>query len=436
MISVLEKVRTIVQSPTIKNGAIFTFFAFCNSGIGFILLLVLANYIEPGEYGTLNLFNTFIQLFTIFICLGTTGYVSVSFFKKSRNELKQIIGSVLLIATGVLFFFLILLSVFSGWFEKVIGLDVEFQWIALLVCYCQVYNTINLDIWRLEEKPISYGIYSLSFALLNFALTLLLVISYNQGWLGRLYSQTIVAIIYFLISIVFLITRGYISFKIPSKQSFKESLNFGLPLVPHQASGWLKQGADRYIINYFLSVSAVGLYSFALNFANIITIIGTAFNATNSVFIYKNLAGGYIQQKKKLRKQEKVVTILFAVITVLVAVCCYIGIPLFLPKYSGSSQYVFPLCLSALFGCYYMVYVNYLFFYGKTKGLMFITFGASILHVVISFGLTRYGAIFTSYTIMFTQFITFVAVYLYSRRVLVQQEQIELKKNSLDDNYE
>ena len=421
-------IKRLWSSPTVKNGAIFTFFAFCNNGIGFVLLLILANYIDPDEYGTLNLFNTFIQLFTIFICLGTTGYVAVSFFKKNREELKQVIGSVLLIATGVLFFFLILLTLFSGWFEKVIGLDVKYQWIALLVCYCQVYNTINLDIWRLEEKPVSYGIYSLSFALLNFVLTLLLVISFHQGWLGRLYSQTIVAIVYFIISILFLFTRGYVSLKKPGRQFFKESLDFGLPLVPHQASGWLKQGADRYIINYFLSVSTVGLYSFALNFSNIITIIGTAFNATNSVYIYKNLADGYVRQKTRLRKQEHIVMLIFAAITIFVALCCYIGIPLALPKYAASSQYILPLCLSALFGCYYMVFVNYLFFYGKTKGLMVITFSASLLHVIISFCVTRFGALFTAYTIAFTQFITFSSVYFYSMSILKKQEQLEYQE--------
>ena len=146
------------------------------------------------------------------------------------------------------------------------------------------------------------------------------------------------------------------------------------------------------------------------------------------MYIYKNLADGYVRQKTRLRKQEHIVMLIFAAITIFVALCCYIGIPLALPKYAASSQYILPLCLSALFGCYYMVFVNYLFFYGKTKGLMVITFSASLLHVIISFCVTRFGALFTAYTIAFTQFITFAAVYFYSMSILKKQEQLEYQE--------
>lgn len=84
-----------------------------------------------------------------------------------------------------------------------VGLSVEYQWLALLICYLQVFSSINLDIWRLEEKPVSYGLYSVSTVLLNFILTLVLVISFQQGWLGRLYAQVGVGIVFFFISIIF-----------------------------------------------------------------------------------------------------------------------------------------------------------------------------------------------------------------------------------------
>lgn len=49
---------------------------------------------------------------------------------------------------------------------------------------------------------------------------------------------------------------------------------WGIPLIPHLATSWIKQGGDRYIINYYYTLAEVGIFSFALNLSNIIDMIG------------------------------------------------------------------------------------------------------------------------------------------------------------------
>ena len=101
----------------------------------------------------------------------------------------------------------------------------------------------------------------------------------------------------FFVSIYFLIRRGYLQRLIPNKETVKSALAFGIPLIPHSASAWIRQGLDRYVINYFYMATQVGIYSFAYNFANIIQIIGLAFNATNSYIYIRTCQyrGRYIQ---------------------------------------------------------------------------------------------------------------------------------------------
>ena len=91
----------INRNTTLRHGVLFTVFSFLNSGVGFLLLLILANYIEADDYGQLNLFNITVQLLTFIISLSTAGYLSVCFFKKTREEFKLIINSVLLISSYV-----------------------------------------------------------------------------------------------------------------------------------------------------------------------------------------------------------------------------------------------------------------------------------------------------------------------------------------------
>ena len=188
-------------------------------------------------------------------------------------------------------------------------------------------------------------------------------------------------------------------------------------MIPHSASAWIRQGLDRYVINYFYMATQVGIYSFAYNFANIIQIIGLAFNATNSVYIYKNLANIEADTSRRLLKQTKVMTLFFAIITLCVYVGTSIFIPIFVPKYTDAISYLFPLCVGAFFQCVYYLFVNYLFYYKKTKKLMYITFSMSLFHVLLSVLLTRYSMMYTAYVTMIVNMMIVLGVFLYSRRV-------------------
>jgi O-antigen/teichoic acid export membrane protein len=412
----------LLKNTTLQRGVLFAFFAFCNNGISFVLLLILAKYIPPDGYGQLNLFNTFTQLYGYIVCLSTVGYLEVAFFKKSSAEFRVFIIAVVIIASTVLAVSSLLLLLFSSTSSRIIGLDVRYQWIALLICFFQVFNSINLEIWRLEEKPIKYGIYSVSIALLNFVLSLVLVVSLDSGWEGRLYAQFIVYIVFFFVSLLFLYFIKYLVLVLPRLSVYKELLNFGLPLLPHQIAYWMRQGLDRFVINYFHSVSYVGLYGFAFNFGNILTIIGGAFNASISVTIYKKLAQGYNNNKDSLRKLTITMLIVYFLLFLFIFFGSLLFIPMAMPNYKESIPYLLPLCLTALFLCYYMLYVNYLFYYSKTKSLMYITTSLSIVQFALSFTFTRFGVLWAAYISAFISFCIFALVFIKSKRVLKEVE--------------
>ena len=412
-----ESIKKIGANKTANQAMIFSFFSFLNSGINFFLLIIIAGFISPEEYGYLNLFNISVTLFGFFICLNTTGIISLAYFQGSRQDMNRCISAVFSLT---LFCFLLLGGIILLLGDEIgiaTGITPLYQCIALCVCFFQVFTTVNLDIWRLEEKPVAYGTYSSSLAILNFVLTILFVVTCHYDWQGRVYAQASVGFLFFIISIFFLIKRGYLTFVKPLRKDYKEALSFGVPLIPHSASFWIRQGLDRIFINGSHSVSVVGLFSFSLNFANIIQIIGTAFNAANSVFIYKNLAKNSEDTRRVLRKQTKLMIVLFVLVTVVVCVGASVFIPLFLPEYSGSVTYLLFQCLGAMFQCIYLLFVNYLFYYKKTKNLMYITFSISVLHALLSYWLTRYSVLYTAGIGALTNFLIMAGVYGYSRRV-------------------
>ena len=60
-------------------------------------------------------------------------------------------------------------------------------------------------------------------------------------------------------------------------------LLWGIPLIPHLATSFVRQGCDRFIINNYYTIEDVGIFSLALNLSNVIAIFGSGFNQSNSI---------------------------------------------------------------------------------------------------------------------------------------------------------
>lgn len=413
----IDKIKILKNSTTVRNGVLFSFFSFLNSGINFFLLFVLAGLISQEGYGKLNLFNTCITLITPIISLSTLGYVGISYFQNDNNTFINTIKSVCCVSI-VVFLFLAGISccMYSFW-ERWIGLKFVYVLYVLLICFIQIFTLLNLEIWRIKEKIIAYGIYSILLSLFNFFLTLIFVIFYQYGWLGRIYALMSGTILFGTGSFYLLWRYRYLNMQCFSWANITEILKFGLPLIPHQLSFWLRQGLDRFIINYYFASGAVGVFSFAYNFANIIMILGTAFNATNSIFIYKNVSSLEEIVRRRLRVQTKWMIGFFAVISILIILGAYFFTPMIFPQYSASVIYVIPLCISAFFHCVYLLFVNYLFYFRKTRVLMNITILCSIIHACLSLAFTRYDILITAYISLISNFLICIAVVLYSQKV-------------------
>ena len=240
---------------------------------------------------------------------------------------------------------------------------------------------------------VSFGIYNCSNAVLNFVLSLILVIMFGQSWMGRVNASVVCTVLLGLLSFFFFFQRDLIRVSIPWK-NYRDALAWGLPMMPHVATGWLRQGLDRYIINYFYGVYEVGVFSFAMNLANIIIMIGTAFNSTNSVTLYQVLSDKGLtneQKRYKLNRQTRIIFIIYLTATIAVLISMTLLTYLALPKYRESVPYMWVLAINGLGNCIYFLYCNYMFYYSKTKKLMYITFSTSLIHVGLSFALTRYS---------------------------------------------
>lgn len=414
-----QRINSLAHNKTIRNGGFFSILSFLNRGINFVLLTILARYINPADYGELSLFNTVVMFLGYFVGLSTAGYMGVSYFKESKEQFKKDFSAICLITFATTSIILIFFLLSSQWLSGIFKITVDFLFFGLLISFANVFVGLNLDYLRVQERLTWYGILSCSFAILNFIFALYLVIVENCNWKGQVYAQLACNVVYGIIALACFIKYEVLC--IPKLWSiYKNIIIWGLPIIPHLAAGWIKQGLDKYIIEGTQTLADVGIFSFAMTLSGVIIMIGLAFNQTNSVNLYQTLSSEGSKEAKlgSLRRKEKYFSVLYLVLTGIIVICGSILIPIIMPMYSGCVPYFILLSIYGFFQCIYFLYTNYLFYYDHTKQLMYITFGSSIFHFLLSFWLTRFSLYLTCLIYIVSIAVVVLLVFLQSRKVI------------------
>ena len=408
------------DNKTLVNGSLFSIYSFIGKGVSFLILILLANYISPDEYGYLNLFTTVINFVTIFMALSTNGYVPISFFKKSKDEFKGDFTSIYIIGLATFFFFVFVVLIGGGWISSVLQLSSKLLIFAVTISFFYFSFLLQQDVLRVKERIKEFGVYNISNALLNLALTFFFIISLQQGWIGRVNAQLICTIVFGIVSIIYFYHHNL--FKIHfSKEKYKTIIAWGLPMIPHHATGWLRQGLDRYIINYYHTIYDVGIFSFAINISNVIDMIGMAFNSTNSVTLFQTLSNKELSDKTKLdilSRQTRNIGRIYAVAAVVVVIMVTPFTYFVIPQYREAIPYIWIISFCSSLKCVYFLYCNYLFYYNKTKNLMYITFGTSLFHVLLSLVFTKFSLYLTAIIYVIVQFVITSLVYAQSKKLV------------------
>ena len=125
-----------------------------------------------------------------------------------------------------------------------------------------------------------------------------------------------------------------------------------------------------------------------------------------------------IDKKIKINGIIKNNILIYVVLTVFIIGGMDLLVPFLLPKYTGSLVYFNILGMYGLLQCLYFIYSNFLFFYNKTKEIMYITFCSSLFHLSLSLLLTRYSLLFTCVVYAVSQFVIIYVLRRYAIKIL------------------
>lgn len=240
----------------------------------FILLPIYAYYISTSEFGNYDLINSLANLFAPILFISI--WDSILRFILSDNEKKN---KQVVLSTAIIFsitIFIIITAVMCVYFYI---WDVDY---FILSLYFILTSYAFLSIWQYSARALKenkvYVIASSVSAIINFILSIVMLIALRMGITSMIFATTCGSIAGLLIIESKINVLKQIKFKYFDKVVLVELLKYSWPLVINALASWGITSACRIIISLNLGVDSNGLYAYANKFNQLIMIFGQIFS--------------------------------------------------------------------------------------------------------------------------------------------------------------
>lgn len=245
--------------------------------INLILLAFYTNWLSPDEYGKTTLIITYSTI--IFWVVSCSIFDSVFVFPKEQPEEKKkeyftsalLFGVVSILLCAVVSSVIYSIGTNAGWK----GFIFENIWSIFGIMALMYVQTLVQEFVRAIDKLLIYGITGIIQAGVITVFSFLLIPRYGvKGYVFAYAAGYMIAALY---SLVF--SRAYFFFDLrcATIKSTVEMLRYSLPLVPNGIMAFFLGSASLPVLEHFIGLTAVGLYSMAYKMGGTINTIGSIF---------------------------------------------------------------------------------------------------------------------------------------------------------------
>ncbi|MCB0742529.1 MAG: oligosaccharide flippase family protein [Ignavibacteriae bacterium] len=369
----------------LKNFMGFSSAGVLPAAINLLLIPIYATKLNLSEFGIIGLTSTIISFCSIFINL-QVGAIIVRFFHEINGyQQKLFISSIIYSGLGISFISLsFILSFFvninNPWYPVIYNPLLLFLLVGLII-----FNSLTLIIERVLiaqqkggahfKRTLFASIINIIFVLLLFNYTSLKIEVYFIATLAGSILSVILGLVQIRHLLILRLDFKYIS----------NAVKYGIPLIPHSLGGYLFMNSEIWIIQSYLGLEALGVYTIALRMIIPAKII---VNSYNKVFQgrYNELQ---IKNPDKGRHYAKSSSSLWLN-----------GILIFIVLYGLSIDYIYTLVFPQnmqkgiliskilLFGYYfrglYCFTSTPLFYNYRTNVIPFVTLSAGIANIILN----------------------------------------------------
>lgn len=355
-----------------------------NAAVPFLILPILTRYLEPSEYGQVAMFQTLIAALAAFTGLNAVGAANRKFFDDTRSEdMPDYIGACL----QILFFssvaVFLLLFLFKTALSNALGIPKLWVLMAALVSASLFIVRLRLGQWQVRKAPLKYGLMQVSMSLLNGGLSLVLVVVFLMGPIGRMMGETVAPVVTCAAALYLLRKDGLIRMNWRPKFLI-DALRFGVPLIPHVGGIFLLSVIDRFFVNKHLGLDSAGVYMVAVQISLVMAICFSAFNNAYVPWLFERL------KRNDPNEHQLIVrwTYGYFGVALLMASTAFVVGPAVIvfiagEKFRRGGEVIGLLALGQALNGMYLMVTNYIFYAKKTGWLSSATITSGVFNVIL-----------------------------------------------------
>jgi len=256
--------------------------------LAFLLLPVLTKYLSTSEYGINSYIAAVMSFLFVVATLSLNTYVLRNYFLVNDDiERRRLLGGIFVfISTFNALLIIIEIAIIPAAL-RVFHVDIPFYpffFLALINNFFDVVSIIPQVIYRVRGDAKRFFYLSVSRIALQYLLIYLLISVGQMGLLGTYYARLIVNIPYAVIYIVIVYRYGKFELNL---SRVRDALRFSLPLLPGGLSYLVITISDRVILERFVTLGDIGIYSVAFTLALALNVIVQALYKTFEPILFK-----------------------------------------------------------------------------------------------------------------------------------------------------
>lgn len=248
--------------------------------LNFLLLPIMTRYLTPADYGVIGYVDSIILFVFIFSVFSLNSFLLREYFElDSPISKKKLLGNffiTLIIYNFFLFFVIFGLFYFSFQFVEMQFPLMPILTIALVCNFLEIFCLFPQIIYRVQERALSYVYFASSKTLFHMIAVIFFLHFYyeDHGPIVKYYGILFPCLIFAFLS--FYIVKKNAIFSINFLQ-IKQGILFAMPLVLGALSICVIDVSDRIILENYVSMRDIGIYSiaYALGFSINIIIKGS-----------------------------------------------------------------------------------------------------------------------------------------------------------------
>jgi O-antigen/teichoic acid export membrane protein len=366
-----------------RKSAIYGLGSILLRGISIFLLPLYTRYLTPADYGVIAVTGTITAILGILYPLGLHGAATRLYFD-AQNEVDRYQR------IGTLWMGMILSATVIAVFVDRIGnsvtplllKDVPFSpyiRLAIWTGFFNIFSLLPLNLFQISERPGSYVFTSVGSTLLTVCLIIGLVVFCGQGAYGYLLAVLLAGA---LLAVPYvLVTLKYIQV-ILRKDILKTALVYSLPLIPHGVASWMLALSDRLILEHYVTLEQLGLYSLGYQFGSVMNMAATAINFAWVPFLFRLDSEQGEAAKPRLARLVTYYTLILSWVALGLALLAKDAILFLTPPAFHEAHSVIPWIIGGfLLSGFYLIPANYLFLKSKTVWIPIVTVFSGAINV-------------------------------------------------------